>query len=124
MQHHVLRLDAPGTAFHESMLLGNGWMGQAIHGQPEHETLELSHIAFYSGSPDEDAPDAAAPEYPSAWRGRQRLTAIMRRRIGRLKASWEAKNSTAPRCRSERCELRRRWAHGGITDEAWIWKRA
>ena len=62
MQHHVLRLDAPGTAFHESMLLGNGWMGQAIHGQPEHETLELSHIAFYSGSPDEDAPDAAAPE--------------------------------------------------------------
>lgn len=62
MQHHVLRLDAPGTAFHESMLLGNGWMGQAIHGQPEHETLELSHIAFYSGSPDEDAPDAAAAE--------------------------------------------------------------
>lgn len=62
MQHHVLRLDAPGTAFHESMLLGNGWMGQAIHGQPEHETLELSHIAFYSGSPDEDTPEAAAPE--------------------------------------------------------------
>ena len=62
MQHHVLRLDAPGTAFHESMLLGNGWMGQAIHGQPEHETLELSHIAFYSGSPDEDTPDAAAAE--------------------------------------------------------------
>ena len=68
MQHHVLRLDAPGTAFHESMLLGNGWMGQAIHGQPEHETLELSHIAFYSGSPDEDAPDAAAPEsFRLAW---------------------------------------------------------
>ena len=62
MQHHVLRLDAPGMAFHESMLLGNGWMGQAIHGQPEHETLELSHIAFYSGSPDEDTPDAAAAE--------------------------------------------------------------
>ncbi|MGN0745411.1 MAG: glycoside hydrolase N-terminal domain-containing protein, partial [Aristaeellaceae bacterium] len=62
MEHHVLTLDTPGTAFHESMLLGNGWMGQAVHGQVEQETLELSHIAFYSGCPDEDQADPAAPE--------------------------------------------------------------
>ena len=46
MEHHVLTLDTPGTAFHESMLLGNGWMGQAIHGQVEQEVVELSHLAF------------------------------------------------------------------------------
>ena len=62
MEHHVLTLDTPGTAFHDSMLLGNGWMGQAIHGQVEQEVLELSHIAFYSGCPDEDQADPAAPE--------------------------------------------------------------
>ena len=62
MNHHVLTLDTPGTAFHESMLLGNGWMGQAIHGQVEQEVVELSHIAFYSGCPDEDQADPAAPE--------------------------------------------------------------
>ena len=58
----VLTLTAPGTAFHESFLMGNGWMGQAIHGQTAREVLELSHIAFYSGCPDEDAADPAAPE--------------------------------------------------------------
>ena len=62
MEHHVLTLDTPGTAFHESMLLGNGWMGQAVHGQVEQEVVELSHIAFYSGCPDEDQADPAAPE--------------------------------------------------------------
>ena len=62
MEHHVLTLDTPGTAFHESMLLGNGWMGQAVHGQVEHEVVALSHIAFYSGCPDEDQADPAAPE--------------------------------------------------------------
>ncbi|MGN1021071.1 MAG: glycosyl hydrolase family 95 catalytic domain-containing protein [Aristaeellaceae bacterium] len=62
MGHHVLTLDTPGGAFHESMLLGNGWMGQAVHGQVEQETVELSHIAFYSGCADEDAADPAAPE--------------------------------------------------------------
>ena len=59
---HILTLTSPGTAFHESFLMGNGWLGQAIHGQPEHEVLELSHIAFYSGCPDEDAADPLAPE--------------------------------------------------------------
>lgn len=58
----VLTLHAPGAAFHESFLLGNGWMGQAVHGQPAHEVLELSHIAFYSGCPDADLPDPSAPE--------------------------------------------------------------
>ncbi|MGN1367295.1 MAG: glycoside hydrolase N-terminal domain-containing protein, partial [Aristaeellaceae bacterium] len=60
--HHVLTLREPGEAFHESFLTGNGWMGQAIHGQPEREIIELSHIAFYSGCPDEERADPAAPE--------------------------------------------------------------
>ena len=30
MEHHVLTLDTPGTAFHESMLLGNGWTVDVI----------------------------------------------------------------------------------------------
>lgn len=42
--------DSPGTVWHEACPLGNGFMGQMIYGGIGEERIDLSHIAFFSGS--------------------------------------------------------------------------
>lgn len=43
-------LHSPAQAWQQSLLLGNGFMGQALYGQPAEEVVELSELTFFSGS--------------------------------------------------------------------------
>lgn len=43
-------LYSPAHAWQQSFLLGNGFMGQALYGQPWEEIVELSESTFFSGS--------------------------------------------------------------------------
>ena len=58
---HIIRLDAPATAFTESTPLGNGRFGAMIFGGVTEERIVLNENGMWSGSPQEaDRTDAAA----------------------------------------------------------------
>lgn len=47
---NCILLYSPALAWQQSFLLGNGFMGQALYGQPLEEVVELSETTFFSGS--------------------------------------------------------------------------
>ena len=46
----VIHFTSPASAWQETCLTGNGFMGLAVYGQPLREEAVLSHITFFSGS--------------------------------------------------------------------------
>ncbi len=54
--------DTWAEAWQQGCLLGNGHMGQVIYGRPGEEIVELSHVAFFSGSGNADPYPVQGPE--------------------------------------------------------------
>ena len=45
--NNVVILSCPAEDWQEGFLLGNGFMGQAVYGQPWDETVDVSEITFF-----------------------------------------------------------------------------
>lgn len=59
---YCITLSTPAGSWQQGFLLGNGFMGQVLYGQPFQETIELSEITFFSGSDTQEVYQDKAPE--------------------------------------------------------------
>lgn len=75
-EHNIL-LDSPAKAWQQGFLLGNGFMGQVLYGQPYQEVVELSESTFFSGS------DTIVPYREGA------SEAFVQMRLAAEKEDWE-----------------------------------
>ncbi|MHA7987472.1 glycosyl hydrolase family 95 catalytic domain-containing protein [Rathayibacter sp. CAU 1779] len=58
----LVRLDRPAELFHETFLLGNGFLGAAAYGRTDEEWFDLNRDTLWSGGPARDhAPDGDEP---------------------------------------------------------------
>lgn len=61
-RENQILFDTWAEAWQQGCLLGNGHMGQVIYGRPGEEIVDLSHVAFFSGSGNVDPYPAQGPE--------------------------------------------------------------
>ena len=66
-KENSIMFDTWAKCWQQGCLLGNGFMGQVVYGCPEEETVELSHVAFFSGSGNVDPyPEKGAEAFTRA----------------------------------------------------------